>query len=125
MLQVVEKWEAVTEVDVQTPLEVYQELKGEGASLSCWQCRSAGQAHCKQLAAELLGERAVCAVATAERKGLDSQLDSKGAASMEAAQAGTDAATPLLINALRLQAPVNISVLHSTMLQRQGTMWTT
>lgn len=26
--QVVEQWEAVTEVDVQTPLEVYQELLG-------------------------------------------------------------------------------------------------
>ena len=27
--QVVEQWEAVTEVDVQTPLEVYRELSGE------------------------------------------------------------------------------------------------
>ena len=33
--QVVEQWEAVTEVDVQTPLEVYQELLGAcGRSLS-------------------------------------------------------------------------------------------
>ena len=29
--QVVEQWEAVTEVDVQTPLEVYRELSGEPA----------------------------------------------------------------------------------------------
>ena len=42
LLQVVEKWEAVTEVDVQTPLEVYQELKGEqppcpvGQVPPCW-----------------------------------------------------------------------------------------
>ena len=27
--QVIEQWEAVTEVDVQTPLEVYRELSGE------------------------------------------------------------------------------------------------
>ena len=27
--QVIEEWEAVTEVDVQTPLEVYRELSGE------------------------------------------------------------------------------------------------
>lgn len=26
--QIVQKWEAVTEVDVQTPLDVYQELEG-------------------------------------------------------------------------------------------------
>ena len=29
--QVVEQWEAVTEVDVQTPLEVYRELSGKGS----------------------------------------------------------------------------------------------
>ena len=29
--QVVEQWEPVTEVDVQTPLEVYEELAGEGS----------------------------------------------------------------------------------------------
>ena len=45
--QVVERWEPVTEVDVQTPLDVYQELAGEpagpaipGSGLDC----SAGQA---------------------------------------------------------------------------------
>lgn len=27
--QIVQKWEAVTEVDVQTPLDVYRELEGE------------------------------------------------------------------------------------------------
>ena len=27
--QIVQKWEAVTEVDVQTPLEVYRELEGK------------------------------------------------------------------------------------------------
>lgn len=27
--QIVQKWEAVTEVDVQTPLDVYRELEGQ------------------------------------------------------------------------------------------------
>jgi len=31
--QVVEQWEPVTEADVQTPSEVYQELAGEGCAL--------------------------------------------------------------------------------------------
>ena len=30
--QVVERWEPVTEVDVQTPLDVYKELAGAGPS---------------------------------------------------------------------------------------------
>lgn len=37
--QVVEQWEAVTEVDVQTPLEVYRELSGEPAA-SCQTCNA-------------------------------------------------------------------------------------
>ena len=59
-LQVVEKWEAVTEVDVQTPLEVYQELKGEQPPYPVGKCCSVGQAHCRQLAAKLLGNSKSC-----------------------------------------------------------------
>ena len=59
-LQVVEKWEAVTEVDVQTPLEVYQELKGEQPPYPDGKCCSVGQAHCRKLAAELLGNSKSC-----------------------------------------------------------------
>ena len=33
--QVVEQWEPVTEVDVQTPREVYEELSGERGLLGC------------------------------------------------------------------------------------------
>jgi hypothetical protein len=41
--QVVEQWEPVTEVDVQTPLEVYEELAGEGSnSIACHERVSAG-----------------------------------------------------------------------------------
>ena len=70
MLQVVEKWEAVTEVDVQTPLEVYQELKGEQPpcpvnmrypALLDEPTASSCHLSCLQTSG------AVCAIATAER----------------------------------------------------------
>ena len=38
--QVVERWEPVTEVDVQTPLDVYRELRGEQKPMDgCCQIR--------------------------------------------------------------------------------------
>lgn len=71
---------------------------------------------------------AVYAAVTAERKGLDPQLDSQGTASIEAAllklKPGTDTPTTLLIIGKLLKAPQQPH-LHYTMLQRQGTMSTT
>ncbi len=49
--QIVQKWEAVTEVDVQTPLDVYRELEGEPHG--CMQ-------HCRLITAWEAVKRATC-----------------------------------------------------------------
>jgi len=47
--QVIEQWEAVTEVDVQTPLEVYRELSGK-----CYNVSSSHEHHAPSIALQRL-----------------------------------------------------------------------